>query len=143
MATRTEFLKQLGVIVAGGCVLSMSALLESCGSTAVNYKIQDKKIMIPVAEFEARKKPLLVIREDVLPGPVLLTKDENGSYHSVLMICTHKGCELDLAGNQLLCPCHGSQFSSQGVVISPPANENLFSYPVEVSESTITISIQS
>lgn len=40
--------------------------------------------------------------------------------------CTHLGCNVNLSFDQnLVCPCHGSKFKSNGKVISGPATKNL------------------
>lgn len=43
----------------------------------------------------------------------------------VSKVCTHMGCILDLSGNKLLCPCHGSEFSLDGKVLEGPARDAL------------------
>jgi nitrite reductase/ring-hydroxylating ferredoxin subunit len=39
--------------------------------------------------------------------------------------CTHLGCELCLAGDQLVCPCHGGRFSLRGDVLAGPPRRPL------------------
>lgn len=61
-------------------------------------------------------------------GPRLLASD---------LFCPHAGCELTWVGEdrQIECPCHGSRFSSDGVVLNPPAAAGIGTYPVTVEAS--------
>ncbi|HEX3758284.1 MAG TPA: Rieske 2Fe-2S domain-containing protein, partial [Kofleriaceae bacterium] len=57
-------------------------------------------------------------------------------------ICTHAGCSMDFnAGQQLLdCPCHGSQFSTDGQVLRGPAGRALRVYSATLAGNMITVS---
>ena len=48
-------------------------------------------------------------------------------------VCTHSGCRIDLfsTGDHFYCSCHGSKFSSDGLVLNGPANEPLKTYKCE------------
>jgi Rieske Fe-S protein len=48
--------------------------------------------------------------------------------------CTHLGCTLADEGESFTCPCHGSQFSSEGQVLKGPSTENLPRLMVELTE---------
>lgn len=48
--------------------------------------------------------------------------------------CTHQGCTVRPAGQQLQCPCHGSVFNAlTGAVINGPAAQPLAQIPVHVA----------
>ena len=48
--------------------------------------------------------------------------------------CTHQGCTVLPAGQQLQCPCHGSVFNAlTGAVINGPAAQPLAQIPVHVA----------
>jgi cytochrome b6-f complex iron-sulfur subunit len=53
--------------------------------------------------------------------------------------CTHKGCELIPQGDYLVCPCHGSEFSNNGQVLNPPAEDNLKTFITESDNENIYI----
>ena len=61
-------------------------------------------------------------------GPELLAFD--GS-------CPHAGCDLTWVpeDREVECPCHGSRFASDGVVLQRPATTDLNTYPVTVDAS--------
>ncbi|HEX2902916.1 MAG TPA: Rieske (2Fe-2S) protein [Jatrophihabitans sp.] len=53
-------------------------------------------------------------------------------------ICTHQGCVVEPAGNQLDCPCHGSVFDAlTGAVVNGPASRPLPAVNVKVSGGDI------
>ena len=110
-------------------------MLDSC--TPVKY-IQatkaDKRLTVTIFEFGESK--FAVIKEKSLPAPIYLNRNDDNSYNALLMLCTHKQCELKPTGNFLSCPCHGSQFSNKGKVLSPPADEPLKKLGV-VSDNTL------
>lgn len=47
--------------------------------------------------------------------------------------CTHSGCRIDLfvTGDHFYCSCHGSRFSSDGLVLNGPASQPLKTYKCE------------
>jgi Rieske Fe-S protein len=51
------------------------------------------------------------------------------------LICTHAGCEVDVVGQELVCPCHGSTFGANGNVLGGPAPAALEHYAVSVDGS--------
>jgi len=50
---------------------------------------------------------------------VLVRRDESGLAF-ISTRCTHLGCSVRLAGDELICPCHGGRFTLDGAVISGP-----------------------
>jgi cytochrome b6-f complex iron-sulfur subunit len=57
-------------------------------------------------------------------------------------ICTHQGCDADVANNIVVCPCHGSRFDKNGNVINGPAEQPLVqlqaAYNAQTDELTIS-----
>lgn len=65
--------------------------------------------------------------------PVILTRVATDSFAAVSSRCTHSGCVVDtfsVERNRLVCSCHGSEFTAQGVVLAGPAPLALDAYPV-------------
>ncbi len=54
-------------------------------------------------------------------------RDEEGRVHAVSPRCTHMGCTVDWndAERTWDCPCHGSRYDSNGVVLQGPAEKDL------------------
>jgi Rieske Fe-S protein len=60
-------------------------------------------------------------------------RDERGTLHAVSPVCTHLGCMVRFNASELTwdCPCHGSRFTPDGVVITGPAVHPLRRFDVE------------
>ena len=55
-------------------------------------------------------------------------------FYSISSVCTHLGCNVQhLAGDGFSCPCHGSRFDRNGLVVSGPAPEPLPWFGVNLS----------
>ena len=54
-------------------------------------------------------------------------RDDTGRLHALSPVCTHMGCHVNWnpAERSWDCPCHGSRFSGDGVVIQGPATRDL------------------
>lgn len=75
--------------------------------------------------------------DDLAPGEACVTRllgkqvavyrDERGSVHAVSAVCTHLGCIVtwNVAEKSWDCPCHGSRFDFDGVVLQGPAVKDL------------------
>jgi len=50
------------------------------------------------------------------------------------LICTHLGCTIETDGDEFACPCHGSRFDKNGVVVKGPAQRPLQKLRVNVLE---------
>jgi Rieske Fe-S protein len=74
-----------------------------------------------------RGQATIVASED---GPVGVYRDETGEIHVVSAVCTHMDClvEWNDAETSWDCPCHGSRFDYDGVVLDTPAVGNLSTY---------------
>jgi Rieske Fe-S protein len=63
---------------------------------------------------------------------VAVCRDLAGNLHARSAVCTHLGCHLHWNTTEQCwdCPCHGSQFSPEGEVLSGPAIAPLKAAPV-------------
>jgi cytochrome b6-f complex iron-sulfur subunit len=58
-------------------------------------------------------------------------------------VCTHSGCQVtyDHGSENLPCPCHGSIFSTSGMVLNGPASSPLRTYDVMQEGDILTINL--
>lgn len=90
-------------------------------------------------KFYIPPKPRFVrVEKKMLVGDVHLDPDfvlfvGEGQAWAVSRKCTHLGCRLNFSEEtkHLICPCHHSQFTTDGTRIAGPAKENLSRYVVE------------
>lgn len=60
-------------------------------------------------------------------------------YRAVRLICTHLGCTVTAAADGFHCPCHGSRFDRQGMVLRGPATVPLQNLNVEEQHGVLTV----
>lgn len=144
---RRKFLKQ-------GCsaCLAFAALplvMDSCVTLSnATGTMTDKGLVLKPDDFILKAgsntsyRSSLVVRNTRLKYPIYVYRISETEYTAVWMQCSHQGTELQAAGDQLHCPAHGSEFSSKGIVTAGPADVNLRSFPVRVSNNQIFIDLQ-
>lgn len=73
---------------------------------------------------------------------LVVTQPTKGDFKAFSAICTHQGCPVNqVAGGQIICPCHGSQFSiTDGSPVAGPAQSPLASKKVTVKGDQISVS---
>src|SRR5215471_3188341 len=68
-----------------------------------------------------------------------------GHYYAIESTCPHRGGPLAegmVAGDEVICPWHGSRFNIRtGAVLSPPAREGVKSFAVRVTEHDVEVEI--
>lgn len=71
----------------------------------------------------------------------VIVKLKGGSLAAFSAVCTHLGCIIQWQKdqNQFLCPCHGGQFSSEGLVVGGPPPKPLAKLPFVVNGESVTI----
>src|SRR5690606_22928228 len=101
----------------------------------------------PLSEFKIIKKTSTAFRDFVLvksPShgfPICLYKTGEDQYTASLMKCTHRGCELNVGGGIYSCPCHGSEFNTNGTVLEGPADQDLKTFKTTSDNENIYIEL--
>ncbi|MEP2025541.1 MAG: Rieske (2Fe-2S) protein [Reichenbachiella sp.] len=132
---RRKFIRKTGMACLG--TLAGGALLSSCAKVYyAQYSVENNSIKVAKSEFDERTA--VVVKDDRLPAPIYLIKQDE-AYSAVLMLCTHKECEVTPFGQELHCPCHGSEFTNTGQVLTGPAEEDLKKFKVTTNEDFIFI----
>lgn len=125
--SRKEFFKRLGLLG----LLPLAALWYTTVERIQLREKQKKMITIPgtlpqgISFFDK----LIVVKNDKKIA-ILSAK------------CTHLGCIINKAEDgTLVCPCHGSEFSSSGKVIRGPADKPLKRLPFKINKNTGEITV--
>jgi len=93
-------------------------------------------------------------KDEMLPGSRKVVSTEigpiavfnlNGEFFAIADICTHDGGELASGaceGDQIICPRHGARFCIKtGKVLTPPAYENVETFPVNIQNGMVRVDI--
>jgi cytochrome b6-f complex iron-sulfur subunit len=135
---RLEFIKKSGALCLG--CLGGSTMLTGCKSfyyapsNVVGNQIEVKK-----SEFLEHK--FVLVRTIKFEEAIYLVKLGEEEYSAVLLHCTHKGCEVDPAGDYLVCPCHGSEYTNTGKVVGGPAERDLQRFKVNMDGGNVYIQV--
>jgi len=126
--------------VAFCCTASFLSLEGCTGYKSVTADRTEGKLSVKKSDIT--DSPFVIVKSSGLNAPVLLKKENADTYTSVLMLCTHKQCELKPQGSILYCPCHGSEFSHEGKVLKEPADKDLVQYKTSADNNYIHIHLQ-
>lgn len=68
---------------------------------------------------------------------VIVHRSTTGGMQAFLGRCTHLGCRIDrVVGDEVVCPCHGSRYRSDGTVAAGPATRALMPLALEADPKT-------
>jgi Rieske Fe-S protein len=143
---RREFVKNscLACLSAGGM-----AMLSSCSATSyITGTLGNDGLTLDANEFITKRKgeaiyrSFVIVRNEALQYPVCVYRFGENEYAALLMQCTHQGTELQVSGDRLQCPAHGSEFDNRGIVKTGPADKVLRSFPVTVSKNQLFIDLR-
>jgi len=107
--------------------------------------IDHSDLVIPESSFLMDKggfRKYVVVENDQLKFPICLYRTNEIEYSALSMRCPHQGAELQVFGDRLQCPAHGSEFNKNGVVQNGPADTNLRTFPVTIQNNQIHISLK-
>ncbi|MBT1071146.1 ubiquinol-cytochrome c reductase iron-sulfur subunit [Pelotalea chapellei] len=78
---------------------------------------------------------------DFAGSAAVLVRKKGGELVALSAVCSHLGCivQWDKARMSFVCPCHGGQFSTDGVVLAGPPPRALAKLPVSVAKGVITV----
>ena len=144
---RRKFIKSC--VIGCSSMATIALTLESCGTSAYYAKttLAGSSYTIAKSEFVVVNKnktidrKYVLIRPATLGYPICIYKIGPESYSALLMECTHKSCELQPQSTFLVCPCHGSEFTSKGEVQNPPAERNLKTFPITTDSENIYLQL--
>lgn len=74
-------------------------------------------------------------------GRFYIVRLADGGFLAVYQRCTHLGCNVpwDQTAGAFICPCHSSQFTTEGAVQNPPAPRPLDLFNVQILDGLINV----
>ena len=134
--------------VACFSITAMANVLTGCQVTHYISGVLGKEgISVKPDDFKTDKinasyRSFIIIRNDALQYPICLFRKSNTVYTAIWMRCSHQGAELQVSGDTMSCPAHGSEFNNNGLVTNGPADRNLRNFPVTLFENEIYIDLR-
>ena len=141
---RRVFIKNTCLVCLGG---GMAATLAT-GCKSVHYvssPLSAGRLVLPRSAFfylkkeEVRYRSWVVAKNPDVAFPIGVFRADDTHFFASYLECTHQGCEVQPEGNYLQCPCHGSEFDSQGKLQHGPAEADLKTFAVEIDADNIYI----
>ncbi len=120
---RRKWIKRLFGLIGAG---SLAALSYPPLSFIV-HKIP--KLPVKVRVRSRPEKDVMLMENDFFLFP------DPDKPAAISRICPHLGCRVNYSNEDedLVCPCHGSRFTTDGKLLKGPADKNLPSLPVTYS----------
>lgn len=135
---RREFFRSMERLAAAAlCAWWPTAALGCASYRYVPAVIERDRLV--VRRSEVGEESYALIEHPSLPRAVFLHRQPDGSHAAVLTRCTHRGCQVEPAGDRLACPCHGSEYRFTGEVLQGPAERPLQRFEVTADSEHIYI----
>jgi cytochrome b6-f complex iron-sulfur subunit len=148
--TRRQFCTRAVSVAAFGGTLG--AILQGCGSGSPTSASSFQALPVVagtdlnggvVVNVDAASPLAAVGTAALVQSPsalVLVAHTAQDSFTALSSLCTHQACTIrGYANNTFVCPCHGSQFSTNGQVLSGPAFAPLTQYHAQFAAGVLTI----
>jgi len=141
--SRREFIKKSAIgIVVGGTVLSSLDITELAAKSKFG-KIFRNGNDIVVNLKDTKNSALANVGGCVyLDDDNILIRTSLTQFAAVNLICTHKGCTVEVNGNKFVCPCHGSEYALDGKVTEGPAKKDLKTYNAVYNPTNETVTVK-
>jgi nitrite reductase/ring-hydroxylating ferredoxin subunit len=143
---RKQFVKQCGFACLGAAGLSI--LAQSCaGTRQIKASVINNQLEVPLSSFVVSGnkttpfKRYVVVSSEQLNYPIVVYREAENEYTALLLRCSHQYNELNVTGELLTCPAHGSEFDRKGNVINGPADTGLRSFSVTRDNQNLYIQL--
>lgn len=140
---RKQFIKTCGLACIGATTIG--TFLQGCvASKQITVNITDGKLIIPKTDFLKNETYLeyVIVRNEQLNYPIYVFRFSEQDYSALYLQCSHQGYELNAYGDKLVCSAHGSEFNNRGIATNGPATDPLRSFPVQIENQHILISLK-
>jgi Rieske Fe-S protein len=144
---RNDFIKTCGFACL--CGSALSTVFESCSTSKIlSGNIIGDNLIVTLKDFDTNSddeklyKKYVIVQNEQLKFPICVYRFNENDYLAIWMRCTHQGNELQVFGDKLQCPAHGSEFDNNGKVKNGPADRPLRTFPVTIENKHLKISLK-
>ncbi len=136
-------------------VLAIAPVLASCGGSSSNPAGGGGSVgTLPSVTGTLAASNIITVAVDSGPlatvggaafvtttaGNVLVARTAQDTFVAVSSVCTHEVCSITgWSSPYYVCPCHGSEFSTDGAVVRGPAGRALTKYTTALANNVLTI----
>lgn len=142
---RRFFIRMCGMgtaaAITGGFVLPGCAGIPHIQATAVNGVVRLDPSVFTV-EGKGTFRRSVIVEAPGMRAPIVVFRNGDREHVALQLLCTHKQAELNVTGDQLSCPAHGSTFSGTGAVLEGPATDPLPNFPITYEGDDLLIAIR-
>lgn len=146
--SRREFLSRSTVAVAGAAALAAGCGDGQFGPTALKGTTTAVTIKVSTLPGLATIGQLVKLPQSGgnAGAPILIAVKRTGTatFAAFSTVCTHQGCETNIKGTLIECPCHLAQYDFDGRVTRQPfvgSATNLPAYTTRYDATTDTLTI--
>ncbi len=132
---RREFFGLCACVAAG-------SVLSACASVLVRQvPVSNGRVELPLVQYPelSQAGAALQILPEGQTQPLIVIVDADGKHSVISSECTHKGCTVEVQGERIVCPCHGSTYDRKGDVLKGPAQRSLRRYPSRLTSDGVLI----
>jgi Rieske Fe-S protein len=132
---RREFLGLCACVAAG-------SVFGACASVLVRQvPVANGRVELPLVQYPelSQAGAALQIMPEGQTQPLIVIVDANGQHSVVSSECTHKGCTVEVQGERIVCPCHGSTYDRRGDVLKGPAQRSLRRYQSRLTNDGVLV----
>ncbi len=140
LSTRLDRRRFLG---ACGGALACAAVSGCASVVAHQVTPSDGRVALRLADHPELSAAggSLTIQPRGREDPLLVLRLDDREFAVLSPICTHRGCTVEVAGDRLECPCHGSTYDRKGTVLGGPAERALARYAAHVDGERLVIDL--
>lgn len=139
-----DCLKRREFLIKAATAAASLAAVAGCGDGAFGPPVRNTQLPAPptikLSDYPALATVGQVVGLPSFERAVVRTSTSPSAFIGLNMRCTHEGCDTNVSGNEIQCPCHGSRFDAFGAVLNGPAQFALAQRTVtDNGDGTITI----
>ena len=126
--------------IGGSLLLTAPVLFNSCSEDSDDEKTPAGGITVDLTDPAYAN--LKTVGGYSYKDNIIIIRSTDTVYLALSKVCTHSSCTVtyNSSTSELPCPCHGSKFTKEGMVISGPAPSPLKKYNVTQNGNILTIS---